>query len=234
VTARQNESPIPNPESLIPSPIHLIVFDLDGTLVDSRRDITDAANALLESCGAPALSEDRIGAMVGDGAATLVARAFEASGIDRPDDALERYLSLYGERLLAHTKPYPGMVETLEVLSGRARLAVLTNKPIRATLEILDGLELARFFDRRAVLGGDGPFARKPDPTALRHLQRQAGVEPGASVLVGDSAIDCRTARAADTPLCIARYGFGFATLAAEVLSARDRIVDSPRELLDL
>ena len=172
--------------------------------------------------------------MVGDGAATLVARAFEASGIERPDDALERYLSLYRERLLAHTRPYAGMVDALEVLSGRARLAVLTNKPLPATLEILDGLELARFFDRRAVIGGDGPFARKPDPTALQHLQTQAGVEPGASVLVGDSAIDCRTARAADTPLCIARYGFGFATLAPDMLSARDRIIDSPRELLDL
>jgi phosphoglycolate phosphatase len=212
----------------------LIVFDLDGTLVDSRRDIADAANALLESCGAPPLSEDRIGAMVGDGAATLVARAFEASGIERPDDALERYLSLYSERLLAHTKPYAGMVETLEEVSGRARLAVLTNKPIRATLEILDGLELARFFDRRAVLGGDGPFPRKPDPTALQHLQKQAGVEPAASVLIGDSAIDWRTARAADTPLCIARYGFGFATLSAEMLSPLDHVVDSPRELLGL
>jgi len=212
----------------------LIVFDLDGTLVDSRRDITDAANALLESCGAPPLSEDRIGAMVGDGAATLVARAFEASGIERPDDALERYLSLYSERLLAHTKPYAGMVETLEELSGRARLAVLTNKPIRATLEILDGLELARFFERRAVLGGDGPFARKPDPTALLHLQKQAAVEPAASVLIGDSAIDWRTARAADTPLCIARYGFGFATLSADMLSPLDRVVDSPRELARL
>jgi phosphoglycolate phosphatase len=212
----------------------LIVFDLDGTLVDSRRDITDAANALLESCGAPPLSEDRIGAMVGDGAATLVARAFEASGIERPDDALERYLWLYSERLLAHTKPYAGIVETLEELSGRARLAVLTNKPIRATLEILDGLELARFFERRAVLGGDGPFARKPDPTALQHLQKQAAVEPAASVLIGDSAIDWRTARAADTPLCIARYGFGFATLSADMLSPLDRVVDSPRELARL
>jgi len=234
VTARQNESQIPTPESLAPSPIHLIVFDLDGTLIDSRRDITDAANALLESCGAPPLSEDRIGGMVGDGAATLVARAFHASGIERPADALERYLSLYHERLLVHTRPYPGMVDTLGVLSGRTRLAVLTNKPLRATLEILDGLELARFFDRGAVLGGDGPFARKPDPTALQHLQTRAAVEPGASVVVGDSAIDCRTARAASTPLCIARYGFGFATLAADMLSARDRIIDSPRELLDL
>jgi phosphoglycolate phosphatase len=189
---------------------------------------------MLESYGASPLSEDRIGRMVGDGAATLVARAFEASGIERPDDALERYLSLYRERLLVHTRPYAGMVETLEVLRERAPLAVLTNKPIRATLEILDGLELTKFFDRRAVIGGDGPFARKPDPTALHHLQTQAGVEPGKSVLVGDSAIDCRTARAADTPLCIARYGFGFATLTPEMLSAHDCIIDSPRELLAL
>ena len=172
--------------------------------------------------------------MVGDGAATLVARAFGSYGIERPDDALERYLSLYRERLLVHTRPYEGMVDTLKVLSRRARLAVLTNKPLRATLEILDGLELALFFERDAVLGGDGPFARKPDPTGLQHLQTQAAVDPGASVLVGDSAIDCRTARAANTPLCIARYGFGFATLAPDMLTARDRIIDSPRELLDL
>jgi len=218
----------------MPSRIHLIVFDLDGTLIDSRRDITDAANALLESCGAPPLSEDRIGAMVGDGAATLVARAFEASGIERPADALERYLSLYHERLLAHTRPYAGMVEALEALSRRARLAVLTNKPLKPTLEILDGLELARFFDRDMVLGGDGPFPRKPDPAGLRHLQTKTAVEPGASVLVGDSAIDCRTARAANTPFCIARYGFGYATLAPDMVTARDRSVDSPSELLGL
>jgi phosphoglycolate phosphatase len=172
--------------------------------------------------------------MVGDGAATLVARAFEASGIERPADALERYLSLYHERLLAHTRPYAGMIEALEALSGRARLAVLTNKPLRPTLEILDGLDLTRFFERRAVLGGDGPFARKPDPAGLQHLQTQAGVAPGESVLVGDSAIDCRTARSADTPLCVARYGFGFATFTSDMLTARDRIIDSPRELLDL
>jgi phosphoglycolate phosphatase len=212
----------------------LYVFDLDGTLIDSRKDIADAANALLESCGAVRLSEERLGRMVGDGAATLVARAFEASGMAQPADALERYLALYHERLLKHTRPYDGMVETLEVLSARARLAVLTNKPLRGTRAILDGLDLARFFEPDAVIGGDGPFARKPDPAALQHLQTSAAVEPGASVLVGDSAIDCRTARAAATPLCIARYGFGFATLTPDMVSAGDRIIDSPRELIDL
>src|SRR5436190_14171779 len=96
----------------------LIVFDLDGTLIDSRRDIADAANALLESCGAPALPEERIGRMVGDGAATLVARAFDASGVERPPDALERFLQIYQRRLLVHTRPYPGMIDVLEALIG--------------------------------------------------------------------------------------------------------------------
>jgi phosphoglycolate phosphatase len=212
----------------------LFVFDLDGTLVDSRRDIADAANALLESYGAVRLSEDRIGRMVGDGAATLVARAFDTSGMAQPPDALNRYLALYHERLLEHTRPYPGLVETLEVLSTRARLSVLTNKPLHATRVILDGLDLARFFGREAVVGGDGPFPRKPDPTALRHLQTLAGVDRGASVLVGDSAIDCRTARAAATPLCVARYGFGYATMATNALRDDDCVIDSPRDLLNL
>ena len=212
----------------------LIVFDLDGTLIDSRRDITDAANALLESCGAARLSEDHIGRMVGDGAATLVARAFGASGTAQPADALERYLALYHERLLEHTRSYDGMVDALERLSTGARLAVLTNKPLRATHAILDGLDLARFFERAAVIGGDGPFARKPDPGALQHLQASAAVTPDACLLVGDSAIDWRTARAAATPLCIVRYGFGFATLTPDMVNASDFVIDSPRALLEL
>jgi phosphoglycolate phosphatase len=212
----------------------LIVFDLDGTLVNSRRDIADAANALLASCGAAPLPEERIGRMVGDGAATLVARAFEASGIQAPPDALDRYLALYQERLLAYTRPYPGMVDTLEVLTTRARLAVLTNKPLRSTRLILDGLNLARFFDSDAVVGGDGPFPRKPAAAGLQHLQILAGVDRRASVLVGDSAIDCQTARAAATPLCVARYGFGFDTIAANSLRDDDRVIDAPSELLNL
>lgn len=212
----------------------LFVFDLDGTLVDSRRDIADAANALLESCGAARLPEDRVGRMVGDGAATLVARAFKASGVKRPPDALDRFLVLYHQRLLAHTRPYPGMIETLEVLAGRAKLGVLTNKPLGATLAILEGLDLARFFSPDAVVGGDGPFPRKPDPAGLQHVQTVSAASARVTLLVGDSIIDCRTARAAATPLCVARYGFGFESLPAETLSDDDRVIDSPRELLDL
>jgi phosphoglycolate phosphatase len=212
----------------------LIVFDLDGTLIDSRRDIADAANALLESCGAAPLSEERIGRMVGDGAATLVARAFEASGCDRPPDALDRYLVLYRQRLLAHTRPYPGTIGTLEALASRASLGVLTNKPRASTLEILDGLDLARFFAPDAVIGGDGSFPRKPDPAGLRHLQAMAAVDARSTLFVGDSVIDWRTARAAETPICLARYGFGFDAFPCEFLSSDDRTIDAPRDLLDL
>ena len=212
----------------------LIVFDLDGTLIDSRRDLADATNALLIECGAARLPEDRIGRMVGDGAATLVARAFTASALAPPPDALARFLAMYGQRLLDHTRPYPGMPGVLEVLGLRARLAVLTNKPIASTRRILDGLDLARHFRPDAVIGGDGPFPRKPDPAALRHLIAHAHVSAESALLVGDSMIDWRTARAASTPSCLVRYGFGFEGFPPGVLTAHDRVIDTPGELLAL
>jgi phosphoglycolate phosphatase len=212
----------------------LIVFDLDGTLVDSRRDIADAANALLETCGAQALHEDRIGRMVGDGAAVLVARAFAAAGQRPPRDALEQFLSLYNRRLLDHTRPYPGIREALDALHARATLAVLTNKPLESTRRILDGLDLARFFARDAVVGGDGPFPRKPDPSGLLHLAASAGVCADQTLLVGDSIIDWRTARHASAAICIARYGFGYEGFPVEQLRANDCVIDAPTELLSL
>ena len=212
----------------------LVVFDLDGTLIDSRRDLADAANALLASCGGGPLSEAAIGRMVGDGAATLVARAFEASGLEPPADALERYLALYDQRLLNHTRPYPGMAEVLEMLGLRARLAVLTNKPLASTRRILAGLDLARHFPDDAVVGGDGPFPRKPDPAGLLHLIAQARVAVESTLLVGDSIIDWRTARAALTPVCLARYGFGYAGFPRHELASADREIDAPAELLTL
>ena len=165
----------------------LIVFDLDGTLVDSKRDIADSANALLVACGAEPLAEDRLAGMVGDGAATLVARAFEAAGLARPSDALARYLAFYETRQLAHTRPYPGVVDVLDDLQSKAKLAVLTNKPLAATRAVLEGLGLARYFEVGAVIGGDGPFPRKPDATALRYLMSSAGVSPDATLHVDDA-----------------------------------------------
>jgi phosphoglycolate phosphatase len=212
----------------------LIVFDLDGTLIDSRRDIADAANALLEDCGGDPLPEARIGRMVGDGAATLVARAFEFSGIERPPDALERFHALYDQRLLNHTRPYPGLAGILDLLGVRAKLAVLTNKPIAATRRILAGLDLARHFPEDAVIGGDGRFPRKPDPAGLRHLIDRAGVGAESALLVGDSVIDWRVARAASTPVCLARYGFGFERFPVQDIGPADRMIDAPADLLAL
>jgi phosphoglycolate phosphatase len=212
----------------------LFVFDLDGTLIDSRRDIADAANALLMSCGAAPIPEDRIGRMVGDGAATLIARAFKASGIERPPDALTRYLSLYDERLLVHTRPYDGIPAVLAALARRGSLALLTNKPIAPTRRLLEGLDLARFFSADAVIGGDGPFPRKPDPAALCHLMTTLGARADRTVMVGDSVIDWRTGRAAQASVCLARYGFGFEGVPLDELGPGDRVIESPTELLAL
>jgi phosphoglycolate phosphatase len=212
----------------------LIVFDLDGTLIDSRRDIADAANVVLQSTGAPPLRDEAIGRMVGDGAATLVARAFAAAGCTPPPDALARFLDAYGRTLLVHTRAYPHIPDVLGALAARTPLALLTNKPLAATREILAALDLARFFPVGLVLGGDGPLPRKPAPDGLLQLARAAGCEPGRTVLVGDSIIDWQTAHEAGAHMCLARYGFGYETFPAERITADDRFVDAPAELLSL
>jgi phosphoglycolate phosphatase len=212
----------------------LFVFDLDGTLVDSLRDLADSANALLVECGARPLSEAAIGGMVGDGAATLVARALAAAAVPPPADALQRFLAIYETRLLVHTRAYPGIPETLDALRARAALAVLTNKPRVATERILGGLNLSGFFAGDAVIGGDGPFPRKPDPKGLVHLCALAGVGADETTMVGDSAVDWRTARNAGTRLCLAGYGFGFRQFPRAELGAGEIVIDRPAALLDL
>ena len=210
----------------------LVVFDLDGTLVDSLRDLADSVNQLIVECGGTPHPHDMIGDMIGEGAATLVARAFVAANIAQPKDALATFLTIYNARLVQFTRPYTGIPETLEALGSRATLAVLTNKPLGATRQILEALDLARHFADEDVIGGDGPFPRKPDPGGLRHLVAQAGVASSKAVLVGDSAIDWRTARAAGATACLARYGFGFKGFPSADLDARDLVIDSPGELL--
>jgi phosphoglycolate phosphatase len=214
--------------------IRFIVFDLDGTLVDSRRDLAEAANQLLAECGCPVQTEEAIGGMVGDGAAVLVARAFAASGCPPPSDALVRFLAIYEKRLLRFTRPYPHIDDVLSDLAPRIPLAVLTNKPLASTRRILDGLELARHFPPGLVVGGDGPFPRKPDPTSLLHLAATVAVDVQDTLMVGDSAIDWRTSHAAGTRACVARYGFGFGGFPVEALGAADRVIDAPLELLSV
>lgn len=210
----------------------LYVFDLDGTLVDSRRDLAESANELLRLSGAWPLPEEDIGRMVGDGAAVLVARIFAASGIAQPPDSLARFLAIYDGRLLNHTQPYSGIRDTLDALVERARLAVLTNKPIAATRRILAGLRLNRYFDASFVIGGDGPFPRKPDPSGLRHLAAIAATTAASTLFVGDSVIDWRTAKHAGTAICLARYGFGFEGIPRDARSLSECIIDDPAALL--
>jgi len=214
--------------SLTPS---FFVFDLDGTLVDSRRDIAESANAVLEACGGTPHSEEAIGGMVGDGAARLIARAFAAANVPLPADALQQFLRIYDSRLLRHTVAYEGMTQLLDTLAGRGTLAVLTNKPIGATQAILDGLGLAPYFGG-LVLGGDGPHPRKPDASGLRQLMERTGSAAGRTLMIGDSVVDFRTAVAAGTRACVCRYGFGHHDFPIAELRPSDAVIDHPLALL--
>jgi phosphoglycolate phosphatase len=212
--------------------IRFVVFDLDGTLVDSRRDLANAVNAMLAELARPALPEAEITAMVGEGAALLVTRALAASGLDpATPGALGRFLELYDRRLLEHTRPYEGMPATLAQLASRLPLAVLTNKPSAATERVLAGLDLRQYF--RSVVGGDTTLGRKPNPVAMRQMIDAAGAAPGTTLLVGDSAIDLETSRRAGTRICLARYGFGF-RFDARAFRGDELFIDAPPDLVAL
>jgi phosphoglycolate phosphatase len=186
----------------------LIVFDLDGTLIDSRRDLAESTNEMLASYGARALPIDQVAMMVGEGARKLVERALEASGLDAAEpDALARFRRIYDRRLLIHTKPYDGVPDMLDAARALGPLAVLTNKPDEPTRRLLDAFGLTSHF--RRVIGGDSDHARKPDPSGLQALMAECGSTPAATWLVGDSMIDVLTARATGTRMCVAMYGFG-------------------------
>lgn len=187
----------------------LIVFDLDGTLVDSRRDLADSTNDVLESYGAAPLSLDQVTAMVGEGAKVLVERALAASGLDPAEpDALRRFRDFYDRRLLNHTRPYDGIPDVVAALERDGHtLAVLTNKPQAPSERLLDAFGLALYF--RHVVGGDTALPRKPDPAGLLDLMRREDAPADATWLVGDSMIDVETARRAGVRLCVALYGFG-------------------------
>jgi phosphoglycolate phosphatase len=188
--------------------LSVLVFDLDGTLVDSRRDIAESANELLAALDAPPLDHDEVVRMVGEGARLLVSRVLAAGGVRADiETAFARFSAIYDRRLADHTRPYPGVVEGLERLAERFTLAVLTNKPQHHTDRLLDALDLRRYFVQ--ALGGDTTHGRKPDPTGLSALIGAAGAVPAAALLVGDSWVDAETARRGGTRFCFAEYGFG-------------------------
>jgi phosphoglycolate phosphatase len=205
----------------------LVIFDLDGTLIDSVTDLSRSVAELVTTLGGRPLAQDEVAAMVGDGAAVLVKRALSAAGV-HPDvpNVLEKFLAIYNRRLLETTVAYPGIEEVLRTTSRRVRMAVLTNKPEGPSRRILDGLGLTAYFD--AIVGGDGPHGRKPDPAGLRalaHGDRDV-------MLVGDSPIDWATARAAGCAFAWARYGFSAARFE-DTLPETPYVLNQPTDLID-
>lgn len=204
----------------------LVIFDLDGTLVDSVEDIAHSVNELLQELGRPPLPLATVRDYIGSGVRQLVLRAIAPAGEREVGEAVDRYLSIYRRRLLDHTRPYPGVREALEELERNRVLAVLTNKPRSESLRILEGLSLAARF--RAVYGGDSFPRRKPHPDGVLHLLSELGCEAEETLFVGDSAVDVETARNASVRSCLVSYGLGFPEGRA---LAPDLLVDDLREL---
>jgi phosphoglycolate phosphatase len=207
----------------------LIAFDLDGTLIDSRRDLADSANALIVELGGSPLAEEAIGRMVGEGATVLVERALAAAGVPPPADAVPRFLTIYDAHLMNHTRPYDGVIDAVHAARRHARVAVLTNKPRRPSEAILTALGMRDLFD--AVIGGDGPYARKPDPQPLFELMREAGASPETTLMIGDSGIDHETARRAGVQCCLCAFGYGFLNFPRDRLDGSEWIVDDTAAL---
>ena len=210
----------------------LIAFDLDGTLVDSRRDLADSANELISELGGSPLPEEAIARMVGEGAAVLVRRALSAAGVTDVRAAVQRFLEIYDTRLLRHTRVYPGMEEAVRFARTLGRVAVLTNKPLGPSEQILEALGIRDLFD--FVVGGDGPMPRKPDPSSLKALIHEAGAAPATSMLVGDSKIDHETAVRAGVRCCIVSFGFGYETFPENRLRPDDRVAADAGALRDV
>ena len=207
-----------------------IVFDLDGTLIDSRADLAQAVNHVLRTLGLPGLPLDVVTSYIGAGARTLVQRSLGPAHEHRLDEGLMRFMEFYGAHLLDHTRLYAGIADVLHALVQRgAGLSVLSNKPEAMSRTILAGLGVLPLF--AAVLGGDSVAARKPDPGGLQHLCASLRISPERMLMVGDSVIDRDTARAAGIAFCGVAWGFGLAGLHAR---RAQPIIDEPAQLLPI
>jgi phosphoglycolate phosphatase len=209
-------------------PVRLVVFDLDGTLVDSARDLATAVNATLRRLapGVAPLDLDTVRSFIGNGARALVARSLVRAGLPHPpEDVRPIFMAEYARCLLDTTRLYPGAAEVLDALADR-RLAVLTNKPGGLSRTILDGLGVGDRFFR--VYGGDDGPTQKPDPDGLRRLMAEASAALEDTVLVGDSGVDVQTARAAGVRALAVDYGFDREGLATH---PPDALMSDLREL---
>jgi phosphoglycolate phosphatase len=210
----------------------LIAFDLDGTLIDSHRDLAQSANQLIVELGGAPLPEDAIGRMVGEGAALLVKRALDAAGLEYRRSALNRFLEIYDTRLVNYTRLYDGILETLRLARRHAHLGVLTNKPESPTKKLLEAFAIADLFE--SVIGGDGPHPRKPNPEGLLAMMASTGAARERTLMVGDSGIDYETAQRASVRCCIVSYGFGFRTFSRSSVQDGNAIVEDAAGLSEL
>ncbi|HET9179822.1 MAG TPA: HAD-IA family hydrolase [Terriglobia bacterium] len=206
--------------------IELLVFDLDGTLVDSELDLANSVNATLEKIDREPLSMERIASYVGQGVKVLVSRALGA-GVNEEllEQAQRIFLNHYREHMLDHTAAYPGVREALAELDGR-KMAVLTNKPVKFSRDMLKGLGLADRFLQ--IYGGDSFASKKPDPVGLQRLMEETEAPASKTMMIGDSVSDVLAGRNAGAWTCGVNYGFGAPTLDEAPPDIR---IDDLREL---
>jgi phosphoglycolate phosphatase len=190
-----------------------LIFDLDGTLIDSKLDLVISVNATLAKLGREALPEATVASYVGSGAGVLMQRALGGSPSEEQlKHALNLFLEHYSAHMLDNTRTYPG-VETALAQLKNFPMAVLTNIPVRASMEILAGLGLSRYFKK--IYGGNSFETKKPDPLGAKTILGELGVAADRSVMVGDSEVDVQTARNTGMLAAIVEYGFGTHNRAA-------------------
>lgn len=209
-----------------------LLFDLDGTLVDSLLDLRDGLNQVLSKMGRRELTPEEVRLMIGDGSRALVGRALSATGaLKDAEEAYQRFMQIYQAGLSHLTRLYPGVVETLRTLRGEgARLAICTNKPQAATVALLQQLGIDGYFE--VVLCGDIVPFRKPDPRHLLLALEQLRAKPHESVMIGDNENDYAAACGAGLPVILMRYGY--LRVPPETLTPDvwlDRFSDLPKAL---
>ena len=218
-----------------PRQIRLLIFDLDGTLIDSRLDLIHSVNAMLRHLKRPELPGDVVASYVGNGAPTLVQRALGGSADESVFQvALDYFLAYYREHKLDYTHVYDGMKEALTAIRNSANgapriMAVLSNKPVNPSRAIIEGLGLGDFFAQ--VYGGNSFATKKPDPEGALTILKEAGAQPADSLIVGDSSIDIETGRNAGLWTCGVTYGFAPHTLTA---TPPDVLLDTSGDLAKL